>query len=124
MPHRDRQNAKRIAETASQHRLTNMPSSPAAVSNANGVPNLSGLDSGSHETHPQIPGKHTDDPTITAPTEAAKTIAGRFIAPHFKYISSDYSAARASAWLGKRPAYLVMPNMVNTLTKCAERPKA
>lgn len=37
---------------------------------------------------------------------------------------SDYSAARASAWVGKRPAYFVMPTMVKTLVKCGERPKA
>jgi hypothetical protein len=36
----------------------------------------------------------------------------------------DYSAARASAWLGKRPAYLVIPTMVKTLVKCGERPNA
>src|SRR4051812_3600316 len=35
-----------------------------------------------------------------------------------------YSAARASAWLGKRPAYLVMPTMVKTLVKWGDRPKA
>jgi len=36
----------------------------------------------------------------------------------------SYSAARASVWVGKRPAYLVIPTMVKTLVKCAERPKA
>ena len=35
-----------------------------------------------------------------------------------------YSVSSASAWLGNRPAYLVIPTMVNTLVKCAERPKA
>jgi hypothetical protein len=35
---------------------------------------------------------------------------------------ASYSAAMASAWLGNSPAYLVMPTMVNTLTKCGERP--
>lgn len=34
-----------------------------------------------------------------------------------------YSAASASAWVGKSVAYLGMPTIVNTLVKCAERPQ-
>ncbi len=33
-----------------------------------------------------------------------------------------YSAARASCWPEKSPAYLVMPTIVNTLVKCGESP--
>ena len=49
----------------------------------------------------------------------------RFASPGaFLGINPIYSAAMASGWVGKRFAYLVMPTMVKTLLKCAERPKA
>jgi hypothetical protein len=61
---------------------------------------------------------------LASPVSACK---GRFLMQSrlgLAKLQRHYSAASASAWLGKRPAYLVMPTMVNTLVKCAERPKA
>jgi hypothetical protein len=69
------------AETASQHALTKIPTAPITESTANGIPNLSGLESGSHETHPQTPGMHTEEPMASKAAEMPKAIAGRFMIP-------------------------------------------
>jgi hypothetical protein len=47
-----------------------------------------------------------------------------FLSPEIACTAKTYSAASASVWLGNNPAYLVIPTIVNTFTKCGESPYA
>jgi hypothetical protein len=118
---RARENAVRIAEPISQHKLMKMPSSPANESKPNGRANLSRLWSGSHETQPQTPGTQTDEPIMRAPTEMANTIAGLFIGSGSK-LRSPLQSSHSLSLAREQPGVLGNPDHGEHLDEVRRKP--